>query len=229
MTESRVVQSVPACAHRRYPSSEGAGSSWGGEQPKVAVDIDDVLFDFVSRFLQWHDRRYRTNLRFEDVVFGVQLWEVWGGTKEETVERIPSFFREVDLLNLEPIAGAVEVLRKLKGTYQLAVVSARDNTVAPLSRAWIDKYFTDVFDEVVLGIANPYAQSRPIAKSELCRRIGASIMIDDELLHAAGCAQAGIRALLFGDYPWNQAETLPPNVVRVANWDDVCRVLLGST
>lgn len=66
----------------------------GGEQPKVAVDIDDVLFDFVSRFLQWHDRRYRTNLRFEGVVFEVQLWEVWGGTKEEAVERIPSFFRE---------------------------------------------------------------------------------------------------------------------------------------
>lgn len=37
----------------------------------------------------------------------------------------------------------------------------------------------------------------------------------------------GIRTLLFGDYPWNQAETLPPNVVRVTNWDEVCRVLLG--
>ncbi len=123
----------------------------GEAKPKIAVDLDDVLFDFVNPFLQWHNDRYGTRTRFQDIVF-VRLWEAWGGTKEEAAERIPLFFRGVDLLKLAPIPGSTHALRKLKRTYQLAVVSARDVTVAPLTRAWIDKYFANVFDEIELGI-----------------------------------------------------------------------------
>ena len=198
------------------------------QQPTIAVDLDDVLFDFIGAFFRWHNQRYGTNLQAQDMVFD-RIWDVWGGTKEEAAERVPSFFREVDLLRLEPIPGAVEALNKLKARYQLTVISARDTATSSVTRAWIDKYFPGIFDEVALGIANPIGHSRPMTKAEVCRRNGVSVLVDDQLVHAQECAEAGIRVLLFGDSPWNQSETLPPTVVRVEDWVAVCGVLLHET
>ena len=197
-------------------------------RPAIAVDIDDVLFDFMGHFLRWHNQRHETNLHVEDMV-STQLWKIWGGSKEEAAERVPAFFREANLLSFEPIPGAVEALDKLKAVYQLTVISARDRATASASRAWIDKYFPDIFHEVTLGISNPMVHSRSMTKAELCKQNGVSVLIDDQLVHAEECARVGIRALLFGDRPWNQSETLPPTVVRVMDWATVCDVLLPDT
>ncbi len=194
----------------------------------IAVDLDDVLFDFVGRFFRWHNERFGSNLQVQDMVFE-RLWQVWGGTKEEAAERIPRFFHEVDLLNLGPIHGAIAALDKLKLLYKLAVVSARDPSTTAITRVWIEKYFPGLFDQIALGIANPLDRSKLMSKAEVCMRLGAGVLVDDQLVHAYECAEAGIRALLFGHNPWNRSDTLPPNVVRVRDWDAVCEVLLRET
>ena len=191
----------------------------------VAVDLDDVLFDFLGYFFKWHNEHYGTDLLPEEMVYST-IWEAWGGTREEAAERVPMFFHEIDMLNIAPIEGAVPALNRLKGQFRLAIISARDSSTKNVTRAWIDEYFKDIFDHIVLGIGNPLAETRAMTKAEVCRQLGADVLIDDQLRHARDVAEAGIPVLLFGDTPSNQANSLPPDVMRVQDWAHVLNVLL---
>lgn len=45
------------------------------------------------------------------------------------------------------------------------------------------------------------------SKTDMCKEIGAKLLIDDSLKYARGCAHDGIKVLLFdhkGDYSWNK-------------------------
>ena len=191
----------------------------------IGVDMDDVLFDFLGEFFLWHNEQFGTQFTPDDMIFS-KLWEVWGGSKEEAVERIERFWQETDLLPIEPIAGAKQVLEQLKDSYRLAVISARfANTVAQ-SEAWLENYFPNIFEALVLGISDPMAQERPRSKAEVCAEKGASMLIDDQVVHAIECSRAGIEVLLFGDQAHNQSEQLPEKVTRVADWMAIGRLLL---
>ncbi len=192
----------------------------------VVVDLDDVLFDFVKPFFAWHNRRYGTNLSAEDLATARYLYEAWGGTSEEAVERVRLFYEEVDILDLEPMAGAVACLERLNGTYRLALVSAKDPDFAAVTETWIERYFAGVFDPVMLGIGHSERGERQVTKADVCRELGATILIDDQVGHFTGAARDGVRALVFGGHPWNRDEPLPPNALRVADWSEVCNVLI---
>jgi len=60
-------------------------------------------------------------------------------------------------------------------------------------------------------------------KGELCQELGADYIIDDQLKHCVGAAKLGLKALLFGNYLWNQNGSLPENVQRVDDWSGVLR------
>lgn len=65
-----------------------------------------------------------------------------------------------------------------------------------------------------------------LTKAQVCQDIGADLLIDDHLNHAELAAQCGVNVFLFGDYPWNKADSLPPNITRVRDWVDVAQKLL---
>ena len=132
------------------------------------------------------------------------------------------------MLSIAPIDGAAQAVGQLKDRFQLAVISARDQSAASVTQDWIDKYFPNNFDDVILGVGNPIADSQPMAKADVCKQVGADLLIDDQLAHATNVAAAGIDVLLFGDSPSNQAESLPPEIQRVEDWTDVLRVLIDE-
>jgi hypothetical protein len=51
--------------------------------------------------------------------------------------------------------------------------------------------------------------------------LGATYIIEDMPGHAFECAEAGIKTVLFGDYPWNKADKLPAGVTRCSDWPAV--------
>jgi 5'(3')-deoxyribonucleotidase len=195
------------------------------EKPLIAVDLDDVLFDFVGTFFEWHNLRYQTELTPEDMVVD-SLWQVWGGTKEQANKRVPMFFGDVNLLAIEPVHGARETLDRLRDEFRFAIVSARDPSALAISEAWIEKFLPGIFDPIYLGIANPMTASKSITKAKVCKQLGATFLIDDQLVNAEACVDEGIGALLFGDYPWNQRESLSKGIVRAKDWNVVLSQLV---
>ena len=64
------------------------------------------------------------------------------------------------------------------------------------------------------------------SKADVCREIGAEIMIEDVPDHVVSCANAGIRVLLF-DQPWNRGEmACNGRIERVRSWDEALVLLL---
>ncbi|KAI8016393.1 Zinc finger protein ZAT5 [Camellia lanceoleosa] len=96
----------------------------------------------------------------------------------------------------------------------------RDHTIE-----WIEKHYQGLFQEIHFG--NHFAlegQSRP--KSDICRSLGAKVLIDDNPRYAMECAEVGIRVLLFdyeNSYPWCKIESVNqhPLVTKVNSWDEV--------
>ena len=187
----------------------------------IAVDLDDVLFDFIGYFFDWHNQEYGSNISRDDMGPSRKLWEVWGGTREEASERVPVFFKQVDMLNMPPMEGSVEALTVLKDSFSLNVISARDTRAAEISNFWIEKYFPGIFDQVFLGISNPLDKEKSHSKADIASQIGAGVLIDDQLVHTEECRMLNIHVLLFGDSLWNQSERLPENVTRAKDWAEV--------
>ena len=70
-------------------------------------------------------------------------------------------------------------------------------------------------------IGFPEVMEKPLTKAEVCKEIGAVALIDDSLKHLLQCSEVGIEGILFGDYPWNQTDSLPENITRCTNWLEV--------
>lgn len=126
---------------------------------------------------------------------------------------------------IHPLPGAQRALYKLARLCKLSVVTSRQNAIKDHTIEWIEKHYPGLFDEIHFG--NHFAlngESRP--KSEICRSLGAKVLIDDNPRYAVECADVGINVLLFdyeNSYPWCKTESIDkhPLVTRVHNWEEV--------
>lgn len=191
----------------------------------IAVDVDDVLAIAAKDFIAFTNQRWGTSLTIND--FDEHWAKVWQVDHEEEQIRKQEYINSGIIKNYDHFPEAVEVLNFLKRKYNLVVLTSR---VAALNRdtmGWIDKNFKGIFSEIHLsGIwDDPHKRSIEkvhYTKAEVFNKIGADYLIDDQLKHCIGVAEAGMPALLFGDYAWNQTESeLPKNITRVKNWHEV--------
>jgi len=187
-------------------------------KPLLAIDIDEVLFPLVPELAAYHNAQHGTSLAPADFL-SYDLDKVWGGTVAEAVAKVNAFFA-VDHLHIEPIDGAFDSLKSLADHFRLVVITSRHDSLTDATHAWIERHFAGVFETVILA-GNHHAGGDVKTKVSLCRELGAVALIDDSLRYVTECSDAGQRAILFGDYPWNQADELPQGVIRVADWEEV--------
>ena len=190
----------------------------------LAVDIDDVIFPFVPELAKFHNQRFDTELdidSFHSYIFN----EVWGGTSEEGHSKVMDFF-ETDCMEVEPIAGSRETLARLSSQFDLFIVTSRDEELRSVTEPWIEKYFKDFFQELIL-CGNPYTGNGYISKVQTCKKIGAQFLIDDQRKYCQECGNEGVRSIIFGDYRWNRG-TVPTLSVRARDWGEVERIIGGS-
>lgn len=113
------------------------------------------------------------------------------------------YFKE----QIDPLPGAYEALLQLKQRYNLHIITSRQHKLEDITKKWIHTHFPDIFSELHFG--NHYAtEGKKRSKPEMCREIGAKLLIDDSLVYATQCVQAGIPVVLFGNYAWNQTNSM---------------------
>lgn len=181
----------------------------------IAVDVDEVLFPFVANFLE-HDKaihggdtepKHFTTYEFKDVL-GIEL--------DEAVARCYDFCA-TDHSHIEPIDQAKDAIIRLSQDYELAIVTARHPQFEANTARWLDQYLDGFFSSTV-HIGHALVVENPKKKIDICSDLGAIALIDDSLSHVTECAEAGVEGILFGDYPWNQADVLPEGVTRCLDW-----------
>jgi 5'(3')-deoxyribonucleotidase len=201
-------------------------------KPVIAVDIDDVLASNAEAFIKFSNDRWNTNLTADDYT---EHWaEMWGIDYEELQRRGDVIFQEKVFLKHRFFDEAKAVLQKLTQNYIVVIASSRNKRIQKETIDWIKKEYGDIFSGFhfadIWHRQDLHIDHRlKMTKTKILAEIGANYLIDDQPKHCIAAAEAGITALLFGDYKWNKDIELKTNMVRVKNWQEVMEYFDGRS
>jgi uncharacterized HAD superfamily protein len=185
---------------------------------KIGVDLDEVLADFLSAFIEYHNAAYKTSLAREQFC-SYRFWETWGGTREEAIRKVYDFHETPYFKNMKPIAGSQEAVGVLKERNDLIIVTSRQDDIAKATRTWISQHFPNVFSDI--HFTNHYSQNGGVTtKKQICDAAKVDLLIEDILEYALDCLSPKRKILLL-DCPWNRAAELPQGIHRVHCWEEI--------
>lgn len=182
----------------------------------IGIDLDEVLAEFVTAFLAYHNTAYGTAFHRNQM----SCYNGWSRTSREETERIHDFFKTPYFEEIVPVNGSQQGTKVLSREHQLVVITARPTEMYQKTQQWVKRYFPSQISAV--NLTNQFARKSgsAVSKSSLCRDSGISIMIEDSLDQARDCAAIGVQTLLL-DCPWNQTSELAPGIQRVYSWDEI--------
>lgn len=194
-------------------------------KPIIAIDIDDVLADNAAGFVAYSNAKWGTNLEVNDYdEHWAKLWNTEHDI-DETLRRRDDFMASGSYNSYTSKDRAYEVLKQLSERFELRIVTSRLMVMRDGTMDWLHEHYQGIFKDDTVHLAGIWDtlthQSINMTKADVVKSIGAQYLIDDQLKHCNAAAELDINAVLFGDYGWNQAEALPVNVTRIADWDGV--------
>eukprot|EP01138_Halocafeteria_seosinensis_P014204 gb/GECG01014503.1/.p1 GENE.gb/GECG01014503.1/~~gb/GECG01014503.1/.p1 ORF type:complete len:292 (+),score=45.34 gb/GECG01014503.1/:1-876(+) len=138
------------------------------------------------------------------------------------------FFESEHFTHIQPIGESAKMLRGLRDKCRFVVVTSRRTSLEEKTRNWLDTHYEGIFEDVLF--ANHYASdgSAPTTKSELCKSVGAKVLVDDSLAYIKEASAHVTTVILYGDYSWNkitQDDYLPANAKRAHNWKGLAAIL----
>jgi len=192
---------------------------------KIGIDIDEVLADFNSGIIEWHNQKYGTSLIRENFI-SYFFNQVWGGTIEEAIQKVKDFHDSENFKKLSPVESSIDAISLLSKGNDLFVITSRPYFVQDETERWVNNFFGKKFNGIFYS-SNYYSQAKNSGKTKLqiCRDLEVSVLIDDSLSYISQCASTEVKGLLFGNYPWNRDGNLPANIFRTNNWKEVLEKL----
>ncbi|CAA3005079.1 uncharacterized protein LOC111404026 isoform X1 [Olea europaea subsp. europaea] len=213
------------CGSTNRGNSTGFPDQLLPEKIMIAVDVDEVLGNFVSALNQFIADRYSLNHSVAEYHV-YEFFKIWNCSRDEADIRVHEFFKTSYFKKgIHPIPGAQKALQKLSKFCNLSVVTSRQNAIKEHTIEWIERYYPGLFKEIQFG--NHFAlDGKSRRKSDICKSLGAKVLIDDNPRYAIECAEVGIKVLLFdyeNSYPWSKMESVNrhPLVTKVHNWEEV--------
>lgn len=191
--------------------------------------MDEVLGRFLHSLNKFCREEYGMQYDISDY-WVYDFAKIWKCSQDESNHKVHEFFTSNHFAEgIEVIPGSYESLLRLQQLCDLIVVTSRQHVIQQPTLEWIDRHYPQVFSEVHFG--NHFAlEGVSKKKSDICRSIGAEILIDDNPNYAVECAEAGIQVLLYDwehGYPWSKTQEGPTHdrITRVRNWQEVEQVL----
>lgn len=190
---------------------------------RIAIDIDDTLAANAEAVVAFSNQRWGTRLTVEDYTeHWAQMWRI---DLEELERRAQEFYDSREMVSYGHIGDSREVLERLADRHHLMIATARLTQLKGDTLAWIEEHFPGIFASTAVYFADIWNtvddHSHKMTKAELIQQINADVLVDDQLKHCLAVAERGRRAILFGDYAWNQANELPDLVERCISWTEV--------
>lgn len=187
----------------------------------IAVDIDDVLTDTVRNFIDFSNNRWNTNLSLDD--YDENWSHMWQVDHEEWDRRSREYHNSKVIIDLSHDPASLNVLKKLKNDFDLIVVTSRNNSLKNDTITWVNNNYPDIFRDIYFtGFFNTIDRNSAVhTKGNFCKQLNVDYIIDDQVKHCLSSIECGIKALLFGDYKWNQIDGSPDGLCRVNDWGGV--------
>ena len=187
----------------------------------VAIDVDDVLAASADGFVAWSNETFGTNLTTHDYQ---EHWaDMWRVDHAEVSRRADLYHASGYHEKFAPIDDAYDVLQALKEQFRLIVITSRRTSGSSVTLRWLETHYAGIFEDVIYsGFYDAITEkSFALTKGDIAKRAGVDFLVDDQVKHVIAAAEAGIPAVLFGDYPWNKSDALPARVTRAHDWKAV--------
>lgn len=199
-----------------------------GHSLTIGVDLDDTIFDFATRFVNYSNTCFNTNLTVDDYNEHWSGPSIWGKGKRDLShpELMRRFNHMIDggfYATLKPLENAYGSLRELKNwasqqgiPLRLVALSNRsadnaesDKKIKSDTLATISQYFPDIFDDyhfINVWGGDQAKKGQLATKSEACREYAIDYLIDDQPKHIEALGEAPDSAtktvgILFGPRP----------------------------
>ena len=184
---------------------------------KIAIDIDEVVIEFVESYMEFVRSKGYRDVSYESV-FSYELWDILGITKELVFELLAEYYesRYVEKRNL--IEGAKVGVEFLRDNHDVVFITARPKYMIKETRDFIFEEFGILGDRIFFS-GDVLGEGR--SKDEICRGLGIGLIIEDSEADSLRYAKNGLKVLLL-DKPWNR-NIRHENIVRCFGWDDVLR------
>ncbi len=183
----------------------------------IAIDADDTLFDEINAIRLFMNENYGFQHTIADYSMPGEhmnyFQSIWGLDEEQTDAAYEAFVRSPAKENLKPLPHALEVLTFLKKRYELIIITARDNRGVGLTHKALAEHYPDIFDDV--HFVSLWGDGKQ-TKAQIAKTVGAGYLIDDSADHCKLAAEAGVHALLFGNYGWTKQGTT--GIQNVKDW-----------
>ena len=183
----------------------------------AGIDLDDTLFDFIGGVVDFHNEKYGTKLKKEDMT-SYDFWDIWGGTREEAIAKVAEFQKTGGYRKLVPLEGAIEGINFLyENHYNLLALTSRNKNFHDDTQQSLKEFFPNKFFETYYS--NHWHPNGDFeTKAEICQQYQFNIIIEDHIGYALECAPFVGIVFLF-NRPWNKKRgALPSNVFPVDNW-----------
>ena len=178
---------------------------------RIAIDIDEVLVPFLKPMSKYHNKTINKSK------YSYVYRDIFDISEEESQKMVQEFYKSPNFRALEPIRGAQRAMYKIKRcSEKMYIVTGRQDISRKETEAWIDTYFPNIFDDIIL--TNSYTPNE-IHKADICRALNIGLIIDDNKAICDTCIENGVRALNFigGDdeiYPWCEE-----NEISIKGWE----------
>ncbi|MEK6872650.1 MAG: hypothetical protein AABW90_01395 [Nanoarchaeota archaeon] len=184
----------------------------------IGIDLDECLSEYVFGFLNYYNDTYNTNFHFNDVKdFG--FWKLIGGTREEAINIVSSFYKTSYFKELPVVFGSRNTVEELKKFSELFVVTSRPNDIINKTNQWIDQHFHNKFSKIIFTNELSRSGERK-RKLEICKNLRLDFLVEDNIEYALDCARTKTKVFLL-DKPWNQSERKLNEISRVYNWNEI--------
>jgi len=183
----------------------------------IMVDCDDVLVDSTRYSVDVYNKKYGTNIPLERA--HLLQYKDWGGERELVLKRIVELQNTDEFNNLPPRRDALEVVARLGKEHELHLVTARAPEAEKTTLRMLEQFPANLFKSI-------HHIGSDKLKGEVCKELGADVMVDDNLKHVISAYENGIKLpIWFGCYPWQDEDKNNICNVRCADWYEVEREL----
>lgn len=189
------------------------------QKARIAVDLDEVLNEFLPEFLKWYNLLNNTNLSAKDV-FDYDWAKFMNISVDSAIKYVHEYFKTDEFKNLPVADGAIATIQELAGKYDLYLITARQDILRDLTLYWLDKNFPKVFKQIIFVNHYSLDNSPKREKGEVCEELGCKVIIDDNPYHIQSLIKYRIKVILL-DKPWNISQNFPKSVIRVDNIKEV--------
>lgn len=165
---------------------------------RIAIDIDEVLCPFLDTMTRWKYPKFRAPKKHP-----YHYGKLFGISKKESKKMVDHFYFTHDFAQMKPFPESQVHLRHMMGQgYELYAVTGRQRLATEVTEEWLQKYYPNVFRDVILTDS---FTDYEIKKSQVCLKLGCSIIVDDSYTTCMDCLENGVHPIHFiGDplYPW---------------------------